>query len=129
MHSLIVDDLLHNRKLLSDILSTFGECDTASDGQEAIELFYAKLVDGMPYDLVLLDIMMPGIDGKNVLKKMRQFEKYYKTNKESVIIMVSASDDSQDVLDAFYRGGCDDYMVKPISKDALVEKIKASNIL
>ena len=129
MNILIVDDLLQNRKLLADLLRPYGQCDTVVDGQEAIDIFEGRLVDGDPYDLVLLDIMMPGVDGQEALAGMRQIERERHSSKEAIIIMVTAVDESQDVLKAFFRGGCDDYLIKPITKEDLFKKLGEYNLI
>ena len=129
MNILIVDDLLQNRKLLADMLRHYGQCDTVADGQEAIEIFEGRLVDGDPYDLVLLDIMMPGIDGQKALAEIRRIERERRVAKEAIIIMVTAADEPQGVLKAFYRGGCDDYLIKPINQENLLEKLGDYNLI
>jgi two-component system chemotaxis response regulator CheY len=129
MNVLIADDLLNNRKLLVDILKPYGQCDTVSDGQEAVEAFEEGLDDGNPYALVLLDIMMPRLNGQQTLEKMRRIEREQQVSKEAIIIMVTAVDAHQNVLKAFYQGGCDDYIVKPIKKDDLVKKLIDFNLV
>ncbi|MEO5355588.1 MAG: response regulator, partial [Magnetococcus sp. XQGC-1] len=63
MKILVVDDMVENRMLLSGFLSEFGQCDMAVNGVEAVELVEAALAEEMPYNLILLDIMMPKMDG------------------------------------------------------------------
>ena len=126
---LIADDLLNNRKMLVDILKLYGQCDTVSDGLEAINAFEAGLTDGSPYDLILLDIVMPGVNGQETLKEIRRIERRHQVSKEAIIIMVSAVDSPQNVLKAFYHGGCNDYIVKPFKKDDLTEKLRTFHLI
>ncbi len=125
MRVLIVDDLLENRKLLRDILRKFAECEVASSGEEALELFSMELEDGDPFDLVLLDIMMPGMDGQETLKQMRAVEEglQIRGTEEAVIIMVTAMDSPQAVTAAFFQGKCTDYIAKPINREKLMDKL------
>ena len=129
MNILIVDDLLNNRKLLRDTLKPYGQCDMVSDGQEAIEMFEGGVADGTPYDLVLLDIMMPGLNGQETLEAMRRIEQKQQVAKEAIMIMVTAVDSPQNVLKAFYQGGCDDYIVKPFKGETLIDKLHAFQLV
>ena len=131
MNILIVDDLLHNCKLLSNILKPYGHCDTADSGQQAVDLFESALEEGTPYDLVLLDIMMPEMDGQEVLKHMRRIEKEYgiEPREETIIIMVTAVDAKTEVEEAFERGGCTDYLNKPVSSGKLLVKLSEHGLI
>ncbi len=102
---LVVDDNEMNRDLLSRRLSARGySVGLAKDGTEALE----KL-DAEPFDLVLLDVMMPGISGFDVLKIVRGKH----SRGELPIIMVTAKDQSEDIVQAL-RLGANDYVTKPI---------------
>ncbi|MBI5494939.1 MAG: response regulator [Deltaproteobacteria bacterium] len=102
---LVVDDNEMNRDMLSRRLERRGfTVLTAEDGYKALALIAEK-----PFDLVLLDIMMPGIDGVEVLKRLR--EKY--TPSDLPVIMVTAKDSSEDVVQAL-KVGANDYVTKPI---------------
>ena len=131
MNILIVDDLLNNRKFLRDIMKPYGRCDMVADGREAVEMFEAELTDGDPYDLVLLDVMMPRMNGQEVLTEMRGIER--KCNAPSVegtpIFMVTAVDASQSILKAFYHGKCTDYIAKPFTTEQLLNKLREHDIL
>ena len=132
MKVLIVDDLFENRKLLQELLLGYGECDLTANGQDGLDLFVSALeeVDG-GYDLVLLDIMMPGMDGHEVLHAMRSKEQELgiKKSEETVIFMVTAVRSPRHALDAFFKGGCSDYLEKPISQDILLAKIKEYDLI
>jgi len=60
---LIVDDDPICRELLRSIFSHYGDCDAAFDGSEAVDAVRLAIEDAHPYDLICLDIMMPGVDG------------------------------------------------------------------
>ena len=74
MRILIVEDDFVSRKLLHKLLSSYGEADIAVDGEEAVHAFEAALGAGQSYDLVVLDIMMPRLDGRAALKCIREIE-------------------------------------------------------
>ena len=125
MRFLVVEDAPIARKLLSIHLSELGECDVACDGAEGVEAFRAALESGRPYDLICLDIMMPGMDGHRTLKEIRAIEEDTGIlGLDGVkVIMTTALDDSTNVLGAFSEG-CEAYMVKPIRKDQLIVEMQ-----
>jgi two-component system chemotaxis response regulator CheY len=124
MKILIVDDELQNRKLMRDYLKPYGQCDMASDGRAALELFVSDLEDGDPYDLVILDIIMPVMDGQKTLTRIRSAEKRVDPNgKGATILMITGMDSSLQAMEAYFRGGCSDYLTKPITRQVLVEKL------
>lgn len=123
MKSLIVDDDFFSRRILQTILSSYGETHVAVDGKEALFAVEQSLAEESPYDLICLDIMMPEMNGQEVLKEIRLLEE-----KKSIfgndcvkIIMTTALDDSDNIRTAF-REQCESYLIKPISK-AKLEKI------
>ncbi|MBF0615091.1 MAG: response regulator [Magnetococcales bacterium] len=131
MKCLIVDDYLENRQLLFGFLQAYGKCDMAVHGGEAVDLFADALESGEPYDLVLLDIMMPEMNGQVALQQMRSLEKEYGMigANEAVIIMVTALDSPWAATDAFFKGYCTDYLTKPITKQILIEKLLEYRII
>jgi len=126
MRSLIAEDDFTSRKLLQKILSEFGESDVAVNGKEAVEAFNDALDGGQPYDLICLEIMMPEMDGQEVLKRVRQREKEsgVRQPNEVKVVMTTALDSPREVIEAYYRGGCTPYLVKPIEKRKLIEVLK-----
>lgn len=119
---LIVDDNFVNRKLLLEILKNTAHCDVASNGKEGIEAYRMAIQENKPYHLILLDVAMPEMDGLEVLRTIRSYEQSQGiTLGEGIpIIMVTAHKDP--VFDAFNKG-CDDYVLKPIQADVLIDKI------
>ena len=75
MRILVVDDDAPNRKLLKDIVSRLGECDAAEGGQNALSAFEKAWQDWRPFNLIFLDVLMPDMDGRQVLLKIREIEK------------------------------------------------------
>ncbi|MBF0339538.1 MAG: response regulator [Magnetococcales bacterium] len=133
MKILIADDELNNRKLLRDYLKKYAHCDMVSDGKAALELFTADLEDGDPYDLVLLDIIMPVMDGQKALARIRAAEKKLTVEqadyKEIPVIMVTGMDSSLQAMQAYFKGGCSDYLTKPVTRQALLEKLRKFNLI
>lgn len=110
---LITDDDLHLRKLVRTYAELEGyRCEEAANGQEAI----SRLLTGT-YDMVVLDVMMPGIDGFETLAKIRE-------TSQIPVIMLTARDEEYDKLLGFNLG-VDDYMSKPFSPKELMARIGA----
>lgn len=130
MRSLIVDDDFFCRRILQAMLSSYGECHVAVDGKEALFAFEQALAEEKPYDVICLDIMMPELDGQEVLKEIRKIEKEKNIfGSDSVkIIMTTALDDSKNIREAF-KEQCESYMIKPISKSKLIEILKGFGLI
>ncbi|MBF0547168.1 MAG: SpoIIE family protein phosphatase [Candidatus Riflebacteria bacterium] len=117
---LIVDDQEVNRDLLTRRLSKKGFfCLTASGGIEALETLANQKID-----LIILDVMMPEMDGLQVLQIVRE----KKSANVLPIIMATAKDQSSDIIQALSYGA-NDYITKPIDFDVLLARIKTQLIL
>ena len=121
---LIVDDNFENRQLLAEILREISECDFAASGMEAIEAYNLSLKKSEPYSLILLDIELPGINGLEILGKIRESEKNagIKLGEGIPIVIVTAYE--KRFVEA-YNKGCDDYVLKPIDTCDLLNKVSA----
>ncbi|QGY40994.1 response regulator [Pseudodesulfovibrio cashew] len=121
MRILIVEDEFTSRKLLTALLADYGQCDTASDGVECVDIFTKALDEGKPYDLLCMDIMMPNKDGHQALKEIRAIESQrgIPPSQESKVIMVTALNDPKTVVKAYYKGGAAAYLPKPIEVETL----------
>jgi two-component system chemotaxis response regulator CheY len=131
MRTLIVEDDFISRRVLQKMLAPYGESDCAVNGREAMQAFTLALGEGQPYHLICLDIMMPGMDGQEVLKSIRKQETAagVKQSDEVKVIMTTALDSPRDVIEAYYRGGCTSYLVKPIDKGKLLRHIEDFGLL
>ncbi|MGE4299693.1 MAG: response regulator [Desulfovibrionaceae bacterium] len=127
MRFLIVDDDFDSRKLLQKILTPFGSCDIAVDGEEGVDAFRSAFKEEEPYDLICLDILMPNLDGQQALREIREIEKEMDVplEKAARIIMITGLDDSREVHDAFFLGDATSYIVKPIRKQVLLDEVRA----
>ena len=119
---LVVDDESRMRKLVKDFLVKRDfEVVEASDGEEAIEMFYSN----KDIALIILDVMMPKMNGYQVLKEIRMSSKI-------PVIMLTAKSTEYDELKGFDKGA-DEYITKPFSPKILVARVEAllrrSNIL
>jgi diguanylate cyclase (GGDEF)-like protein/PAS domain S-box-containing protein len=112
---LVVDDIAENRDLLCRRLQRRGyRTAEAKNGEEAL-----RLVDAEKFDLVLLDVSMPGIDGFETLRRMRRT----KPASELPVIMVTARTQSDDILQALLADA-NDYVTKPIDFTVLFRRVE-----
>jgi len=125
MKCLVVEDDLVVRTSLETLLSEVSECHTTVNGQEAVSAFESALAQGEPYDLLCLDIMMPEMDGLQVLKVIRELEKAACIDDSMAVkvIMITLTQDPQHILGAF-REGCAAYIVKPINRSKLFKEME-----
>lgn len=113
-HILVVDDVAVNREILKRRLTRRGfEISEASGGREALEI-----IEHGSIDLVLLDIMMPEVDGLEVVRTVRKTL----STRELPIIMVSAKSFSEDVTQCLELGA-NDYVTKPVDFEATLDLI------
>jgi len=125
MRVLIVEDDFISRRLLCRYLQAHAECDVAVNGNEAVGAFKQVLIARQRYDLVCLDIMMPGMDGQETLKRLRTLEAEYgvPASERAKVIMTTALEDHDNVMAAF-TNSCDGYVVKPIEKKRFLETLQ-----
>ena len=111
---LVVDDEPRMRKLVKDFLTVKGfQVVEAGDGEEAIDIFFEQ----KDIALILLDVMMPKMDGWEVLKTIRKYS-------QVPILMLTARGEEQDELQGF-KLGVDEYISKPFSPKILVARVEA----
>ncbi len=116
MRILIAEDDMPSRKFIVKFLSKYGTVDATVDGEEAFEAFLMSLEEENYYDLICLDVMMPKIDGIEVLRRIRDTERErgLEKTKMAKIIMTTALNDSVSVKTAFEIGS-QGYASKPIN--------------
>ena len=112
---LVVDDTAANIGFLLDTLSKAGyRVRVAADGESALEQLQYS-----PPDLILLDVMMPGIDGFETCRRLRQLPKLEKIP----VIFMTALSDAQDKVRAF-AAGADDYVTKPFQYEEVLARVR-----
>ena len=110
---LIVDDEEQIRNILRMCLVKEGyEVSEAEDGEKGLKLFYEK-----PFDLVILDVMLPKKDGWSILREIKKYT-------ETPVIMLTARDGSEDEVFGFEMGA-DDYITKPFNNKVLLARVKS----
>jgi two-component system chemotaxis response regulator CheY len=131
MRALIVDDDFYSRTMLHDMLRPVADCHIAVNGEEAVGAFERALENGAPYDLVCMDLLMPGMDGQQALRELRTLEGDLggEQGRRTVIFVVSMVDDSRETNEAFFLGGADSFLVKPIEEARLMAELRAHGLL
>ena len=124
MKILVVDDESVSRKTLGKALESFGQCEEAESGHQATAAFKQAWDESSPFNLLMLDLSMPDMDGREVLLEIRSMEKDMKVPNEELtkIVMVTSHSEEDTVLDCL-RAGCNDFVVKPFDPEALFEKL------
>ncbi|HHV08712.1 MAG TPA: response regulator transcription factor [Clostridiales bacterium] len=110
---LVVEDDIHIREMVKRFLQSGGySVDAVADGNTALQLFYDE-----QYQLIILDIMLPGINGQELLKELRKIH-------DTPVLMMTALDDDENQIKAF-TNEADDYVIKPFSMQILVKRAEA----
>lgn len=125
MRILIVEDDFGSRRVLQVMVQKHARCDVVVDGQEAIDAVRIAWEENDPYGCILLDIMMPNMDGHEALKAIRAIESDIgvKPADAAKVIMTTALEDPKNVVEAYYEGAADGYLVKPIEKERLFAEL------
>ena len=115
--ALVVDDSMAARMLLTKILNNLGyEVREAANGREALEVIAAEKDT---VSLILLDWNMPGINGLDLLKRLRDDPEL-----SSVVVVMVSAESEIDQIAAALEAGANEYVMKPFTKDILVEKLQ-----
>jgi two-component system, sensor histidine kinase and response regulator len=118
MRVLVVDDNFTNRLILREMLASRGaEVDEADDGPKALDLINYARTSGIPYQLLLLDCRMPGMDGFQVAERVRAEAEH------GLTVLMLTSDDLKVQLARTRESGVDAYLVKPVRRVDLFEAI------
>jgi len=124
MRFLIVEDDPITAKMLKTVLSEYGECDHADNGIDGLDRVIEAGARNEPYDMVTLDIMMPRMDGHDVLARIKRLRK----NNSPKVVMVTVLGDKKNIQKSYVRG-CDGYLIKPIEKAAIVTKLRSLELI
>jgi two-component system chemotaxis response regulator CheY len=133
LKAMIVDDEEVAAELLEIMLNRLGisEIVSVTNGMDAVETFTSAIRCDSPYTLVFLDIMMPEMDGQEILKRMRSAE--HKAGlafgDRAKIIMTTALTSTNSMVEAIFDGDCNDYLVKPLTHEYLREMLQRNGVI
>lgn len=139
---LLVEDDFVARRALCGLLADRGECDVTADGREAVAAVAEAEAAGRPYDLICVDLMLPGLDGFETVRAIRALELNEaarrlgvggpklrdQMRRDSVILITTSVDDPSAYLQACYRCGADGYIVKPVEKGRLLAELASHGL-
>jgi len=126
--TLVVENHTITRKILYNILQTFGTCDVACEGLEGLERVKQSFVNNNHYDLFCLDIEMQNFDGLKLLELVRKLEKTHNVEKNSIILMTTAHG-VKDTIRECCQLGCSGFLVKPVEKYNLLKILKKHKLI
>lgn len=129
MRALIVEDEFLSRKVLRSFLTTAFEVEVVVNGKEALDAFRLAHTEGNPYELILMDIMMPEVDGMEALERLRDMERELGVLDPVKVIMTTALDDPKTVIRSFHDGEASGYIVKPVDKEKLYGELEKLGLL
>jgi two-component system chemotaxis response regulator CheY len=112
---LVVEDDFSCRVLLQALMAKYGDCHVAVNGREAVVAFTGALEEGEPYDLICMDINMPGMGGKEAVNRIRMIEKSKGRISNGVRIFMTTSLRDMKTIVASFKLLCDAYLFKPIN--------------
>ena len=130
MKTLVVEDDFVSSVLLDELLKGYGPVTAAVSGKEAVAAALDAFSMGEPYDLICLDIMMPEMDGQEVLRQIRSTEAALGlvSGKRARVFMTTALADLKNVRAAI-DGACDAYLLKPIDKARLLSELRKFGLI
>jgi two-component system chemotaxis response regulator CheY len=122
MRILIAEDNETCSLMLSTMCKLYGSVTAVADGEALIRTFTTALVKNQPFDLVCLDIMMPGLDGQACLRCIRAVEHGFgRTGGAGIKIIMTTSIDARDSIMMAFRAQCEGYLIKPVNWQSLTE--------
>jgi two-component system chemotaxis response regulator CheY len=124
---MVVDDDESSRELLCTFLSRFGDVEVASRGPDAVSMVTGAIRSGRPFRLIFLDVMMPEMDGHEVLKQIRRVEEVYSVARPASVAMTSAKRDRETVLRA-RQYGSEAYFAKPLDREKLETWMRSQGV-
>ncbi len=131
MRFLIVDDDESIHLYLQAVLAPFAQCDSALSGEKGVVLFDKAHVDGKPYDVVMMDILMPGMDGHQTAETMRAREKELGIDGQHQfkLVMITSLVDDTNVSKAFFNTHASCYIVKPLDKEKVIDELQQNLVI
>ncbi len=122
MRVLVVDDCFFTRVKLKNMLCPYGDCDGSPNGEVALRLFEQAHNECVPYELITMDLDLPGMKGIDVVSRMRLWEREREVPAAARVIMISSSDEPKSIL-ASLGNGCEWFLLKPVKQEKLEEAL------
>lgn len=122
---LIVDDSKSARMALESVLAPYGKCRMVKNGREAVECVESALKRGRRYDLIMMDIEMPEMDGHTAVQTIRSLleKNGVPPDQYPKLVMVSSMKDTHNIMKAQFEDPVDIYITKPFQGQTIVEAL------
>lgn len=131
LRCLIMEDDELSRELLALQMAPYAQCDLTADGREGVAAFMAAHQADLPYQLILLDILMPEMDGMAAAKAIRAYE-----DKQGIaiedgvqIVVLSSLSTPQDVIQAYVAAQSSAHLVKPVQPEKLLKTLQKLELI
>ncbi len=128
MRVLIVEDDPTTAQMMKFMVRNYAEFTHARNGQDGYDTFCTALEDKKPFDLVFLDIMMPKVDGQEMLEAIREYEEDcgISGSDGSKVVMTTCVDDTKEIYHSLSHGVLD-YLTKPVDRKKLMTIMERVN--
>lgn len=123
MKILIIDDEMAALTKMKALLMPYGECTLCTNAPQAIQFCSKALQGGVPFELITIDIQLGEASGHELMERINQLEHQQRAHPAKKL-MVTASGTKENLVKA-YTKGCDGFLVKPVKRDALEQKMLA----
>jgi two-component system chemotaxis response regulator CheY len=127
MRILVVDDEFVALTKITSILAPFGDCDAATNGTQALDLFVQACQEGYPYSLVTIDIDMPGINGLELIHRLNAEEQERRIIPAKKVMVTADSSLTAVSRAAGHR--CDGFIVKPVKRAVIIGKLREIGLI
>lgn len=128
---LIIEDEAANREFMLLALSAHGRCTAVGTAELGLREFARALADGDPFDVVFMDLMLPGMDGQSALLSLRAREDEHRLSeaRRARVIVTTVLDDNRQASRAFAQGQAASYLLKPFSVARLTEELRTLGLI
>jgi CheY-like chemotaxis protein len=123
MKILIIDDEMAALTKMKALMAPYGEVTLCTNAAQALQLCAKGIKGGIPFELITIDIQLGDADGNELLEKINQLE-LQERSPAAKKVMVTASGTKENLVKA-YSKGCDGFLVKPVMRDAMEQKMLA----
>jgi len=129
MRTLIVEDSRSMQELLRGIVAPYGPVVEVPNGRQAVSAFVRSMEDKRLFDLILMDIEMPVLDGHQALSMIRRLEEQRLGGIRTKAIIVSSLTDYENILRAQFEERADAYLTKPFEAEMLLEILRNHGLI
>ena len=125
MKILVADDSPIVGKKVAQLLREYGDCEITENGLKAFSLFCASVKEGAPYDLICFDLQIPGMNGYQAIRKIREIERSLSLPEDKIakVIVISAYE-KDTTIDKAVAAGCDGFVYKSLLDEELASEVE-----